>query len=257
MSTLVLKFGGTSVASIELIKSAAQIIKKEYDNGHNIAVVVSAMAGTTNNLINYVNNFNNSNYGSDIFDTEYDVVVSSGEQIASGLMSLALNEIGVSAISWLGWQLPILTSGPNRNANISKIIPDKINACFKENKVSVLAGFQGLSSKSRITTIGRGGSDNTAVFLASALDADRCDIYTDVEGVYTSDPKMTDKVRKLDKISYEEMIEMASQGAKVLQTSSVESAINENVNIQVRSTFSPNQDGTKISFDLMKIKQKL
>ena len=250
MSTLVLKFGGTSVASTKLIKAAAQIIKKEYDNGYNIAVVVSAMAGTTNNLINFVNDFNNSNYGSDIFDAEYDVVVSSGEQVTSGLMSLALNEIGIPAISWLGWQLPILTSGPNRNASISKIVPDKINECFKEKKVSVLAGFQGLSSMSRITTIGRGGSDNTAVFLASALDADRCDIYTDVEGVYTSDPKMTDKVRKLDKISYEEMIEMASQGAKVLQTSSVESAINENVNIQVRSSLSPNQDGTKISFDV-------
>ena len=250
MSTLVLKFGGTSVASTDLIKSAAKIVKKEYDNGHNIAVVVSAMAGTTNNLIKFVNEFNNNKYSSEIFDSEYDVVVSSGEQITSGLMSLALNEIGVSAISWLGWQLPIITNGPNRNANITKIIPDKINECFKDKKVSVLAGFQGLSSESRITTIGRGGSDNTAVFLASALNADRCDIYTDVDGVYTSDPKMTSKVKKLDKISYEEMIEMASQGAKVLQTASVESAMIENIDIQVRSTFSPEKQGTKISFDI-------
>ena len=250
MSTLVLKFGGTSVASTELIKSAAKIVKKEYDNGHNIAVVVSAMAGTTNNLINYVNDFHSSKSDSEEFNAEYDVVVSSGEQVTSGLMSLALNEIGVPAISWLGWQLPIITNGPHRNANIRKIIPDKINECFKERKVSVLAGFQGLSSESRITTIGRGGSDNTAVFLASSLKADRCDIYTDVDGVYTSDPKMTGKVKKLDKISYEEMIEMASQGAKVLQTSSVESAMIENVNVQVRSTFSPDQEGTQISFDV-------
>ena len=250
MSTLVLKFGGTSVASSELIKSAAQIIKKEYDNGHNVAVVVSAMAGTTNKLINFVNDFHNTNYESSVFDAEYDVVVSSGEQITSGLMSLALNEIGVPAMSWLGWQLPIITNGSHRNANISKIIPDKINECFKIKKVPVLAGFQGLSSDSRITTIGRGGSDNTAVFLASAIKADRCDIYTDVDGVYTSDPKMTDKVRKLDKISYEEMIEMASQGAKVLQTSSVESAMIENVDVQVRSTFSPEEEGTQISFDV-------
>ena len=256
MSTLVLKFGGTSVASTDLIKSAAKIVKKEYDNGHNIAVVVSAMAGTTNNLIKFVNEFNNNKYSSEIFDAEYDVVVSSGEQITSGLMSLALNEIGVSAISWLGWQLPIITNGPNRNANITKIIPDKINECFKDKKVSVLAGFQGLSSQSRITTIGRGGSDNTAVFLASALNADRCDIYTDVDGVYTSDPKITSKVKKLNKISYEEMIEMASQGAKVLQTASVESAMIENIDIQVRSTFSPEKEGTKISFDINESQSK-
>ena len=244
MSTLVLKFGGSSVGTVELIKSAAQIIKKEYDNGHNLAVVVSAMSGTTNDLINFVNNIDA------IDDAEYDVVVSSGEQITSGLMSLALQEIGIPARSWLGWQLPIVTSGPNKNSVIKKIIPDKILECFDQKKVSVLAGFQGITFDNRITTIGRGGSDNTAVFLASALSADRCDIYTDVDGVYTTDPKITKNVRKLDKISYEEMIEMASQGAKVLQTASVESAMSQNVNVQVRSTFTPDKEGTKISFDI-------
>ncbi len=243
MSTIVLKFGGTSVATTDLIKSAASIVKKEYDAGSNLAVVVSAMAGTTNSLINYVKEINTNS------DSEYDVVVSSGEQVTSGLMSMALDEIGVPSRSWLGWQLPILTSGPHRNSVIEKINPDKILEGFKKNEVAVLAGFQGLSVNDRITTIGRGGSDNTAVFLASALNADRCDIYTDVDGVYTSDPKITSKVKKLDKVSYEEMIEMASQGAKVLQTASVESAMSKNVNVQVRSTFKPNEEGTKISID--------
>ncbi len=243
MSTIVLKFGGTSVATTDLIKSAASIVKKEYDAGNNLAVVVSAMAGTTNSLINYVKEINNNS------DSEYDVVVSSGEQVTSGLMSMALNEIGVPSRSWLGWQLPILTSGPHRNSDIEKINPDKIVEGFKDKQVAVLAGFQGLSVNDRITTIGRGGSDNTAVFLASALNADRCDIYTDVDGVYTSDPKITSKVKKLDKVSYEEMIEMASQGAKVLQTASVESAMSKNVNVQVRSTFKPNEEGTVISID--------
>ena len=243
MSTIVLKFGGTSVATTDLIKSAASIVKKEYDAGSNLAVVVSAMAGTTNSLINYVKEINTNS------DSEYDVVVSSGEQVTSGLMSMALDEIGVPSRSWLGWQLPILTSGPHRNSVIEKINPDKILEGFKKNEVAVLAGFQGLSVNDRITTIGRGGSDNTAVFLASAINADRCDIYTDVDGVYTSDPKITSKVKKLNKVSYEEMIEMASQGAKVLQTASVESAMSKNVNVQVRSTFKPNEEGTEISID--------
>ena len=243
MSTIVLKFGGTSVATTDLIKSAAGIIKKEYDAGNNVAVVVSAMAGATNSLIKYVEEINAN------LDPEYDVVVSSGEQVTSGLMSMALNEIGVPSRSWQGWQLPILTSGPHRNSVIEKIYPEKIIEGFKEKQVAVLAGFQGLSVNDRITTIGRGGSDNTAVFLASALNADRCDIYTDVDGVYTSDPKITSKVKKLNKVSYEEMIEMASQGAKVLQTASVESAMSKNVNVQVRSTFKPNEEGTEISID--------
>ena len=243
MSTIVLKFGGTSVATTDLIKSAASIVKKEYDAGNNLAVVVSAMAGTTNSLINFVKEINSS------VDSEYDVVVSSGEQVTSGLMSMALNQLGVQSRSWLGWQLPIITSGPHRNSLIEKINVEKILKDFEDRKVAVLAGFQGLSIEGRITTIGRGGSDNTAVFLASALNADRCDIYTDVDGVYTSDPKITSKVKKLNKVSYEEMIEMASQGAKVLQTASVESAMSKNVNVQVRSTFKPNEEGTEISID--------
>ena len=245
MSTLVLKFGGTSVATTKLIESAAKIVKSEYDKNNNIVVVVSAMSGTTNSLIDHVNSIDFND------DSEYDLVVSSGEQITAGLMSLALKKLNVPARSWLGWQIPIITRGQHRNAFIDKIVPDGIVNDFKEKKVAVVAGFQGISSEGRITTIGRGGSDNTAVFLAAAVTADRCDIYTDVDGVYTSDPKMTDKVRRLDKISYEEMIEMASQGAKVLQTSSVESAMNHDVNVNVRSTFNPSDEGTQISNDVL------
>ena len=244
MSTLVLKFGGTSVATTKLIESAAKIVKSEYDKNYNIIVVVSAMSGTTNSLIDHVNSIDFND------DSEYDLVVSSGEQITAGLMSLALKKLNVPARSWLGWQIPIITRGQHRNAFIDKIVPDGIVNDFKEKKVAVVAGFQGISSEGRITTIGRGGSDNTAVFLAAAVTAERCDIYTDVDGVYTSDPKMTDKVRRLDKISYEEMIEMASQGAKVLQTSSVESAMNHDVNVNVRSTFNPSDEGTQISNDV-------
>ena len=244
MSTLVLKFGGTSVATTKLIESAAKIVKSEYDKNNNIVVVVSAMSGTTNSLIDHVNSIDFND------DSEYDLVVSSGEQITAGLMSLALKKLNVPARSWLGWQIPIITRGQHRNAFIDKIVPDGIVKDFKEKKVAVVAGFQGISSEKRITTIGRGGSDNTAVFLAAAVAAERCDIYTDVDGVYTSDPKMTDKVRRLDKISYEEMIEMASQGAKVLQTTSVESAMNHDVNVNVRSTFNPSDEGTQISNDV-------
>ena len=244
MSTLVLKFGGTSVATTKLIESAAKIVKSEYDKNNNIVVVVSAMSGTTNSLIDHVNSIDFND------DSEYDLVVSSGEQITAGLMSLALKKLNVPARSWLGWQIPIITRGQHRNAFINKIVPDGIVNDFKENTVAVVAGFQGISSEGRITTIGRGGSDNTAVFLAAAVAAERCDIYTDVDGVYTSDPKMTDKVRRLDKISYEEMIEMASQGAKVLQTTSVESAMNHDVNVNVRSTFNPSDEGTQISNDV-------
>ena len=244
MSTLVLKFGGTSVATTKLIESAAKIVKSEYDKNNNIVVVVSAMSGTTNSLIDHVNSIDFND------DSEYDLVVSSGEQITAGLMSLALKKLNVPARSWLGWQIPIITRGQHRNAFIDKIVPDGIVNDFKEKKVAVVAGFQGISSEERITTIGRGGSDNTAVFLAAAVAAERCDIYTDVDGVYTSDPKMTDKVRRLDKISYEEMIEMASQGAKVLQTTSVESAMNHDVNVNVRSTFNPSNEGTQISNDV-------
>lgn len=255
MSILVLKFGGTSVGSVDLIKSAAQIIKKEYDLGHNIAVVVSAMSGTTNKLIENINLINSENKNAQD-DAEYDAIVASGEQITSGLMALALKELNIDARSWLGWQLPIYTTGNHRHSVISKIVDEKIINGFKNRQVAVVAGFQGVGSNGRITTIGRGGSDNTAVFLASALNAERCDIYTDVNGVYTTDPRMADNVKRLNKISYEEMIEMSSQGAKVLQTSSVESAINHNVKVQVRSTFHPDDMGTVISDEVMNNESK-
>ncbi len=244
MSTIVLKFGGTSVATTELIESAANIVKSEYDKGNNIVVVVSAMSGATNQLIGHVEKIKYND------DSEYDVVVSSGEQVTAGLMSLALKKIGLPSRSWLGWQVPIITRGSHRNAFIDKVIPDKIINDFENKKIAVVAGFQGISNEGRITTIGRGGSDNTAVFIASAIKAERCDIYTDVDGVYTSDPRMTENVRRLDKISYEEMIEMASQGAKVLQTASVESAMSNDVDVYVRSTFSPSDKGTLISNDV-------
>ena len=255
MSILVLKFGGTSVGSVDLIKSAAQIIKKEYDLGHNIAVVVSAMSGTTNKLIENINLINSENKNAHD-DAEYDAIVASGEQITSGLMALALKDLNIDARSWLGWQLPIYTSGNHRHSVISKIEDEKIINGFKNRQVAVVAGFQGVGFDGRITTIGRGGSDNTAVFLASALNAERCDIYTDVNGVYTTDPRMADNVKRLNKISYEEMIEMSSQGAKVLQTSSVESAINHNVKVQVRSTFHPDDMGTVISDEVMNNESK-
>ena len=255
MSILVLKFGGTSVGSVDLIKSAAQIIKKEYDLGHNIAVVVSAMSGTTNKLIENINLINSENKNAHD-DAEYDAIVASGEQITSGLMALALKDLNIDARSWLGWQLPIYTTGNHRHSVISKIEDEKIINGFKNRQVAVVAGFQGVGSDGRITTIGRGGSDNTAVFLASALNAERCDIYTDVNGVYTTDPRMADNVKRLNKISYEEMIEMSSQGAKVLQTSSVESAINHNVKVQVRSTFHPDDIGTVISDEVMNNESK-
>ena len=244
MSILVLKFGGTSVASVELIESAAKIVKSEYEAGNNLVVVVSAMSGATNILIDHVNKINYDD------DSEYDVVVSSGEQVTAGLMSICLNKLGVPSRSWMGWQIPIITSDSHRNAVIKRVIPDAILRNFDDKKVAVVAGFQGISSDGRITTIGRGGSDNTAVYIAAALNAERCDIYTDVDGVYTSDPKMTKNVKRLDKVSYEEMIEMASQGAKVLQTASVESAMKHDVDVNVRSTFSPSDMGTKISNDI-------
>ena len=177
-------------------------------------------------------------------------MVSSGEQVTAGLMSICLNKLGVPSRSWMGWQIPIITSDSHRNAVIKRVIPDAILKNFDDKKVAVVAGFQGISSDGRITTIGRGGSDNTAVYIAAALNAERCDIYTDVDGVYTSDPKMTKNVKRLDKVSYEEMIEMASQGAKVLQTASVESAMKHDVDVNVRSTFNPKDMGTKISNDI-------
>jgi aspartate kinase len=229
---LVMKFGGTSVADIERIRAVAQRVKRETDAGHEVAVVPSAMAGTTNQLVGWCREV------SPLHDTrEYDVVVSSGEQVTAGLLALALQECGVEARSWLGWQIPIRTDDAHGKARILGIETAEIERRFALGQVAVVPGFQGLGSDNRITTLGRGGSDTSAVALAAALRADRCDIFTDVDGVYTSDPRIVAKARKLDKISYEEMLEMASLGAKVLQIRSVEIAMKHGVRLQVLSSF--------------------
>ncbi len=233
MARIVQKFGGTSVANIERIKSAASRVKREVDSGNEVAVVVSAMAGATNQLVAWTSEFG------PLHDArEYDVVVASGEQVTAGLTALALQEIGVPARSFLGWQVPIRTDGAHGKARIEGITTDDLIGCINAGQVAVVAGFQGVGPHRRITTLGRGGSDTSAVALAAALGADRCDIFTDVDGVYTTDPRIVAKARKLDKISYEEMLELASLGAKVLQTRSVELAMNHRVRVQVLSSFS-------------------
>lgn len=232
MARIVMKFGGTSVADLERIRNAARRVKREADAGHEVAVVVSAMAGVTNQLVGYVDAV------AGLHDTrEYDVVVSSGEQVTAGLMALALQEMGCAARSWLGWQIPMRTDDVHGKARILDVDPAAVEARFAEGMVAVCAGFQGVSPRGRITTLGRGGSDTTAVALAAGLKAERCDIYTDVDGVYTTDPRIVAKARKLARISHEEMLEMASQGAKVLQTRSVELAMNHGVRLQVLSSF--------------------
>lgn len=232
MARIVMKFGGTSVADLDRIRNAARRVKREVDAGHEVAVVVSAMAGVTNQLVGYVDAI------SKLHDTrEYDVVVSSGEQVTAGLMALALQELGIAARSWMGWQIAIRTDDVHGKARILGVEREAMESRFKEGMVAVCAGFQGISPRGRITTLGRGGSDTTAVALAAGLGADRCDIYTDVDGVYTTDPRIVAKARKLERISHEEMLEMASQGAKVLQTRSVELAMNHGVRLQVLSSF--------------------
>ena len=233
MARVVQKFGGTSVADIACIQSVAAKVKAEYDRGNEVAVVVSAMAGMTNELVGHTVAI------SKLHDVrEYDSVVAAGEQISAGLMAVALQDLGVDSRSWLGWQIPIRTDDAHGEARIEGIETDELLACMAEGQVPVVAGFQGLGPDNRITTMGRGGSDTSAVALAAALGADRCDIFTDVEGVYTTDPRIVTKAHKLDKITYEEMLEMASLGAKVLQTRSVEMAMNHGVRLQVRSSFS-------------------
>ncbi|MDH5489258.1 MAG: aspartate kinase [Rhodospirillaceae bacterium] len=240
MALIVQKFGGTSVADVERIQAVALRVKGEVDAGNQVAVVVSAMAGVTNQLVDYVEQTGK------LYDTqEYDVVVSSGEQVTSGLLALALQSIGVPARSWLGWQLPIKTSSAHAKARIEGIETEEILTSMKAGNVAVVPGFQGISQKNRVTTLGRGGSDTSAVALAAALGAERCDIYTDVNGVYTTDPRIVAKAKKLDKITYEEMLEMASVGAKVLQTRSVEVAMKHGVRVQVRSSFS-DEPGTLV-----------
>src|SRR5215469_11618886 len=217
MARIVQKFGGTSVADVVRIKNVARRVKCEVDSGNEVAVVVSAMAGVTNQLVDWTRET------SRLHDArEYDVVVASGEQVAAGLLSLALQNLGIDARSWLGWQIPIRTDGAHGKARIEAIDVGEIRRRLAHGQVAVVAGFQGLGPRGRITTLGRGGSDTSAVALAAALEADRCDIFTDVDGVYTTDPRIVAKARKLDRITYEEMLEMASQGAKVLQTRSVE-----------------------------------
>jgi len=240
MSRIVMKFGGTSVADLDRIRNVAVRIKRECGAGNEVAVVVSAMAGVTNQLVAWCQAL------SPLHDArEYDTVVATGEQVTTGLLSIALQEIGVEARSWQGWQIPIRTDNAHGKARIAEINGAELIRRMQAGQVAVIAGFQGIGSDNRITTLGRGGSDTSAVALAAALKADRCDIYTDVDGVYTTDPRIVPQARKLARISYEEMLELASVGAKVLQTRSVELAMNELVRLQVLSSFA-DEPGTLV-----------
>jgi len=238
MARIVQKFGGTSVADLDRIRAVATRVKAEVDSGHEVAVVVSAMAGSTNQLVEWATTVGK------IHDArEYDTIVATGEQVTVGLLAIALQNLGVEARSWLGWQIPIHTDDVHGAARIDSIDATKISARMAQGQVAVVAGFQGIAPDGRISTLGRGGSDTSAVALAAALNADRCDIYTDVDGVYTTDPRIAPKAQKLSRITFEEMLEMASSGAKVLQTRSVAMAMRHNVNLQVLSSFT-NAAGT-------------
>jgi len=232
MALIVQKFGGTSVADVERIKAVARRVKREVDAGNGVAVVVSAMAGVTNQLVGWT-----SAFGQLPDPQEYDVVVASGEQVTAGLTALALQQLGLKARSYMGWQVPIRTDLGHGKARIDAVPTGALLEGLKAGEIAVVAGFQGIGPAGRVTTLGRGGSDTSAVALAAALKADRCDIFTDVDGVYTTDPRIVAKARKLDKIAYEEMLELASLGAKVLQTRSVELAMNHRVRVQVLSSF--------------------
>ncbi len=239
MGRLVMKFGGTSVANIERIRNVARHVKREVDAGHEVAVVVSAMSGKTNELVAWATET------SALHDArEYDAIVASGEQVTSGLLAIALQSLGIQARSWQGWQIPIQTSDAHASARILGIDGTELIKRFKERQeVAVIAGFQGIHEETgRITTLGRGGSDTSAVALAAGLKADRCDIYTDVDGVYTTDPRVVPKAKRLDKVAFEEMLELASQGAKVLQVRSVELGMVHNVRVFVRSSFDKPED---------------
>jgi aspartate kinase len=232
MARIVMKFGGTSVADLDRIRNVAARVKAEVDQGNEVAVVVSAMAGATNQLVDWCQKL------SPLFDArEYDAVVATGEQVTAGLTAIALQNLGVDARSWMGWQIAVETDGQHGKARIASIEGEELVARMKTGQIPVVAGFQGIGPDNRITTLGRGGSDTSAVALAAALQADRCDIYTDVDGVYTTDPRIVPNARKLAKITYEEMLELASVGAKVLQTRSVELAMKERVRVQVLSSF--------------------
>jgi aspartate kinase len=237
MARIVMKFGGTSVADLDRIRNVAARVKRQQDQGDEVAVVVSAMAGTTNQLVAWCQAL------SPLHDArEYDAVVATGEQVTVGLLAIALQSIGVEARSWLGWQIPVKTDNAHGSARIQAIDGTALIALMAQGQVPVLAGFQGIGPDNRVTTLGRGGSDTSAVALAAALKADRCDIYTDVDGVYTTDPRIVPRAQKLDKIAYEEMLELASVGAKVLQTRSVELAMKERVRVQVLSSFEEHND---------------
>lgn len=232
MARLVMKFGGTSVADLDRIRTVAARVRREVEAGHEVAVVVSAMAGVTNQLVAWCQAL------SPLHDArEYDAVVATGECVTYGLTAIALQAIGVDARSWQGWQIPVATDGAHGKARVESIAGEALIRRMRQGQVPVVAGFQGIGPDHRVTTLGRGGSDLSAVALAAALGADRCDIFTDVDGVYTTDPRIVPKARKLDRIAYEEMLEMASLGAKVLQTRSVELAMKERVRVQVLSSF--------------------
>jgi aspartate kinase len=239
MAKIAMKFGGTSVADLERIRHVAGLVKRVVDRGNQVAVVVSAMAGETNKLIGWVREL------SPLHDArEHDAVVSAGEQISAGLLAIALGAIGVNARSWCGWQIPVNTTAMHGSARIESIDPKLLNERLAQGQVAVIAGYQGIAPDNRISTLGRGGSDTSAVAIAAAIRADRCEIYTDVDGVYTTDPRIVPKARRLEKIAFEEMLEMASLGAKVLQTRSVEIAMLHRVPVCVLSTFGPDAGGT-------------
>ena len=241
MAKIVMKFGGTSVADTDRILHVANIVKKKYEENNQIAVVVSAMAGVTNDLIQ-----KSKKISDDFPKDEYDALVSSGEQVTSTLLAAALQKLGINSRSWLGWQIPIVTEGDYKNSRIISVNSKVLNDSMAHGIVPIIPGFQGLSKDNRITTIGRGGSDASAVAIAKCLNADFCEIYTDVEGVYTTNPAIEPKAKKIEKISYEEMLEMATLGAKVMQSSSVQKAMINDVDIYVKSTFS-NNSGTEIT----------
>ena len=233
-----MKFGGTSVADLDRINHVADLVARQAETSRGgIAVIVSAMAGETNKLVSLATNAAGPEIQGTDFDDEYDVVVSSGEQVTSGLLALALRKRGLRARSWLGWQMPMLTNDVHGKARIEDIQGEEFSKAVRDGQIAVIAGFQGKTEDNRITTLGRGGSDTSAVAVAAGLKAERCDIYTDVDGVYTTDPRIVSKARRIERISYEEMLEMASLGAKVLQTRSVELAMNHGVPIRVLSSF--------------------
>ena len=252
MATIAMKFGGTSLADLDRIRHVASLVKREVERGHKVAVVVSAMAGETNKLVGWTNDAARppvEGAGGKVVQAipdqrEYDVVVAAGEQVTSGLLAIALNAMGVKARSWMGWQVPINTSAVHGSARIEGVPASEMKRAIETGEVAVVAGFQGVAAGERISTLGRGGSDTSAVAVAAGIQAARCDIYTDVDGVYTTDPRIVPKARRLEKIAFEEMLEMASLGAKVLQTRSVEIAMLHRVPTRVLSTFTPDVGGT-------------